>query len=323
MIAQMLPGFRDVRTPLITGYLWLTSAWILFGMPVPTGAETTGVLGSLNALTKFLSPAVSVIVLSFVAYVLGVLASPDSERFLRPGRIIVYIIELLATLLAKSWFRFILTPRMISRLAKESGSSNPSLSHSSEAALHGFVVTQIAKNRSSKDFRPLLGKYDCGDSLDSGFEKNLAQVLHIDVVEEALDPSAALLAADEKLYNNFDRTRSESEFRFCIMLPLLAIALASAWGVRETSWILSVGIILFGLLVSAGLVVRGWFKLHEATDIAVAAIIKGTIRTRALEQLDGLPEANGTKRGWARFLGQQPIRQPAISKATRDFPRPN
>lgn len=298
MIAQMLPGFRDVRTPLITGYLWLASAWILLGMPVPTGTETTGILGSINALAKLLSPAVLAITLSFIAYVLVVLASPDAERFLRPGRLAVRVIEYMAKLVSKSWFKFILTPRMISRLARESGSSHPSLSHYSESALYGFVVSQIEKHRSSKDFGPLLQKYPWVDPKDPRSRARLAQLMHKEIVEEALDPTASLLAADEKLYNNFDRTRSEAEFRFCIMLPLMAIALTSAWAVHETSVPLAIAILLFGIAVGAGLVVRGWFKLHAATDIAVAAILKGTIRTRTFEQLDGLPPLKEKKRWW-------------------------
>lgn len=272
-------------------------------MPVPTGTETAGILGSINALTKFLSPAVSVIGLSFLAYVLGILASPDSDRFLHPGDRIVGKLEQLGTDVAGSSLKFFLSPRMVHRLTKETGSSSPSLTQFSESALYGLVETEIAKHRSAKDFRPLLQKYGISGPGAFHSEERLAELMHMDVVEEALDPSAALLAADEKLYNNFDRARSEADFRFCITIPALAIAAASAWYVLETFWVLSAVILVFGVFVSMGLVFKGWFKLHEATDIAVAAIMKGTIKTRTLEQLESL-EPVRNRNWWRRATGR-------------------
>lgn len=121
--------------------------------------------------------------------------------------------------------------------------------------------------------------------------------MHRDVIEEVLDPSAALLAADEKLYNNFDRTRSEADFRFCLTLPVFAIAVSTAWAVRETSWLFSAAIVVFGGMFSIGLVFKGWMKLHEATDIAVEAITAGVIKSRTLEQLQAL-RPRKTKEVW-------------------------
>lgn len=34
MLAQILPGYRDFRTPLVTGYQWIVVLWILVGMPL-------------------------------------------------------------------------------------------------------------------------------------------------------------------------------------------------------------------------------------------------------------------------------------------------
>jgi hypothetical protein len=57
MLAQILPGFRDFRAPLVTGYLWLLAAWILLGKPLPSKARKDGLLGMVNALTEYLSGA--------------------------------------------------------------------------------------------------------------------------------------------------------------------------------------------------------------------------------------------------------------------------
>lgn len=77
MLAQILPGFRDFRTPLVTGYLWLLAIWILLGKPLPSKARKDGLLGMVNALTEYLSGAVVVVVLSFLAYMIGLLLAVE------------------------------------------------------------------------------------------------------------------------------------------------------------------------------------------------------------------------------------------------------
>lgn len=73
MLAQILPGFRDFRTPLMTGVLWLTAFWVFLGAPIPKKDDKQGIFGLLNQLSEYLSPALILGVLSFAAYILGVL----------------------------------------------------------------------------------------------------------------------------------------------------------------------------------------------------------------------------------------------------------
>jgi hypothetical protein len=83
LLAQILPGFRDFKTPLITGYLWLVVVWIGFGMPIPSKDETTGAMGMINWLTGYTSTATILAVLSFVVYVFGILVSIDVRQATR------------------------------------------------------------------------------------------------------------------------------------------------------------------------------------------------------------------------------------------------
>lgn len=292
----MLPGFRDVRTPLITGFLWLSFLWILLGTPVPTGAETEGLLGALNALAKFLSPTVTVVVLSFIAYLLGVLASPDADRFLRPGRGLVGRLESLGFDLAASPLKVILSPRMLRRLSTRPGTFSPALTQHSEGVLRSLVVNLVDEKRSGLE--PIYKKYGLSRSDAQEQNEELVAILHQKLVNEILDPSAALLAADEKLFNNFDRTRSEAEFRFSITFPVLFVSAAAAWRIAESYWFLAIALLTFGVLACAGLVFKGWIKLHESTDIAVAAVAAGSMQSRTLRQLDVLVTSTSRPRKW-------------------------
>ena len=61
----------------MAGYLWLIGVWILLGMPVPSAETKTGLVGIVNGIGSYLSPTVALVVLSFAAYFVGKLASPD------------------------------------------------------------------------------------------------------------------------------------------------------------------------------------------------------------------------------------------------------
>lgn len=131
-------------------------------------------------------------------------------------------------------------------------------------------------------------------------EHRLIHELHRDLAEEAVDSSAALQAADEKVYNNFDRARSEAEFRFNIMSPIFAVAIVTAWAVRE-SWLLVAMVLALGLFMSTVLAVKGLYKVHEATDIAVAAIRAGVIKSKTMGQLERLKpktEPKSVRKRW-------------------------
>ncbi|MEJ1180848.1 MULTISPECIES: hypothetical protein [unclassified Pseudarthrobacter] len=85
MLAQILPGFRDFRTPLMTGALWLTALWVFVGAPIPKKEDQEGIFGLLNQMSAYLSPALILGVFSFAAYILGVLLMPNIQRKLERG----------------------------------------------------------------------------------------------------------------------------------------------------------------------------------------------------------------------------------------------
>lgn len=72
MLASLLPGLREVRTPLAAGYLWLLNLWLVFRDRLPMKAPNQGLvvpglfeLGNLLGMTTILAGV------SFAAYLLG------------------------------------------------------------------------------------------------------------------------------------------------------------------------------------------------------------------------------------------------------------
>jgi hypothetical protein len=72
MLASLLPGLRDLRTPLATGYLWLVVIWLLTHNRLPmTMQQAPAALKPLYQLGSILGATAVLTALSFIAYVTG------------------------------------------------------------------------------------------------------------------------------------------------------------------------------------------------------------------------------------------------------------
>ena len=73
VLAHVLPVLREVRAPLVGGYLWLFALWIAFADAVPRKAEIAqgSVWANLHRLADAVGPAGQVAAVSVVAYLIG------------------------------------------------------------------------------------------------------------------------------------------------------------------------------------------------------------------------------------------------------------
>jgi len=69
-LSQLLPGFRVVRAPLISGYLWLMVAWLLFRDDLPKSGESE-VYGRAADLAEAIGPVALAVAASVAAYLIG------------------------------------------------------------------------------------------------------------------------------------------------------------------------------------------------------------------------------------------------------------
>src|SRR5688572_3660556 len=86
MLANLLPGLRELRTPLAIGWIWLIALWIASGRILPS-SEDTGIelLRQAFSTAALLGQATVIGALSFVAYLLGSLLEKENteENYLR------------------------------------------------------------------------------------------------------------------------------------------------------------------------------------------------------------------------------------------------
>jgi hypothetical protein len=70
ILASVVPGLRDVRGPLVAGYLWLLVAWLIVD-PDPKFRDASGALRAVVNLAHAIGPFATAIAVSVAAYLIG------------------------------------------------------------------------------------------------------------------------------------------------------------------------------------------------------------------------------------------------------------
>ncbi|PRA00193.1 hypothetical protein CQ017_03950 [Arthrobacter sp. MYb224] len=277
MLAQILPGFRDFRTPLVTGYLWLVVLWVCIRMPLPDKTVTDGATGVINAFGSFLTPTVYVAVLSFLAYVIGMLLMMD----VKAGT------EL-------SIFGRVILPRVSKR-------SSETINRVIEGSLHRAKLARVNGVAVAREFDLIYLIGDAEDYSQLRDENGGDEVqINADIRNHALNQVSTLMPTDiaealpslaiklqEKnadLYGTYDRDKSESEFRLSIALPIIALSvytISDNIGPQNYTWIWGV----VGLVAAAALTYKGVIKRYSAVNVLITALDLSMIESPMIERL--------------------------------------
>ena len=89
MLANVLPGLREVRAPLVAGYAWLGAAWILGARHIPLRTDEDAVWKAIYRLLDGLGPVGGSLAISLGAYIVGAISVAIFDHPLRrvAGRI--------------------------------------------------------------------------------------------------------------------------------------------------------------------------------------------------------------------------------------------
>src|SRR4051794_1389503 len=81
MFAKVLPGLREVRNPLVVGWVWLAALWVAFWSHVPDRANATGLVGDVFGLVDWLGKSAVLGAVAFGAYLIGSLVLVDPPPY--------------------------------------------------------------------------------------------------------------------------------------------------------------------------------------------------------------------------------------------------
>jgi hypothetical protein len=243
MLASLLPGLRDLRTPLAVGYLWLVALWLLLHSHIPTSiAGASGPLRSLYELGSLVGNAAVLTALSFISYLLGSLLlvriSPRAyvfygRRSIEPAPIPTSNAGIVSVIFG---------------------------SHRGESLytqLRTFVEARLREE--AEDLGRSMSHYEESQVLGEEIEYIQEIAIDLDAV------SIQLQAKNRDLWDTHDRYTAEAQFRLGIAVPLAAIIVISA--IQSTLfW-------LFLIIVPLWLSILSYRLSFEAISTLVQAVI--------------------------------------------------
>jgi hypothetical protein len=298
MLTNLLPGIREMRAPLVAGYLWLVACWIVLEPHIPNSRPESAVLVTFYRLADRVSPVGLGVIASVTAYLLGSLSIAFSGNLLR------FLFRTSVQPTAARWWSS-LTPHStsaIGQLARHARKRTEALLALSTTTFEQLLdeereaarVTPVADSLRKKFaqtfpvLRPLLRRKPQKLSSRSPappppeMETELwiqkAVVGELDVVA-----TTRLLGKDPELYSAIDRNRAEVDFRLSVIPPLFAIAAAIASRVDPGK-----GEIILGssFILSVALHWDALKHQRNANDLILDALVDGRVKSPTLERME-------------------------------------
>jgi hypothetical protein len=293
MFVSLLPGLRDLRTPLATGYVLLLALYLCIRDSLTHAVNQRDTLpGDLHTLVAAFGSGVGLVGISFAAYLLGALwVETFPSVFLRIHRWLAAASLSRRQLLLARWFDL-----SVDRVAELTTDRDPQQMTTS-------VVREVVMEL-------LLGRY----SEDDDFRR------HIEAQETRLDPERALLklidvtghvrhisakvtelpprllGKEPEIWSAWDRLEAEADFRLAT-----ATALAALWGALATQYSL---LWLAAIAVCAAFWRSGLAKRRDALSVLLQSVRSGRVLMPEIEALRGPAPPRWTKP--APMRGPQP-----------------
>lgn len=251
MLANVLPGLRNVRAPLSAGCIWLLTLWMILEDRVPMPQQAHGVWASLYRLGGLIGPAGVLASVAFLAYLIGAMLAVR----------VVTVNAREAPKAAKFWgTRTDVTPR-VSQLAYDD--------------LVSFLQDHERVPAPEPEV-PAAGR--------SEREEGRRLVVNLavrDILGETRQLRTKLLIANYDLFNEYDRAVGEAEFRKNVAYALLGLTAALSW--MQSPWW------AFLLIVPTRLYVAGMGSERAANDVIVQAVVAGLITPLSMTGAAGVP----------------------------------
>ncbi len=212
ILANALPGFRDVRAPLTAGYMWLLFAWLSATPNIDH--MTGGIGGSLHDLSQRVGPIWTALAAGVAAYLIGSISQGASS--------IVREIALEFPPFDGISMSFNFQVNQSLRASKKRG----------EGLLGSAESDPAISHKAAENLRR---------QFDQRFETARNEA------ERELELPAMLLVGDQEgLFAEVDRLRAEGELRMAVFPPLAALGILL--GLEVSLWwffLLPAAVLLF------------------------------------------------------------------------------
>jgi hypothetical protein len=253
LLTNLLPGLRDLRTPLTAGYAWFLAVWLLFGNSSAMQELGEKLADQFRPLAGSLTPTSATIGITSVAYLVGSLTVVDASN-----RTLISFLKLYRSGNQHKGSPRIdpyLNPRFhtadvirLMRYYQRNVDLGPPEEVRPEETTSASEIFRRDREHNDRMDRAnyLVGKFD---------PAGLAVRLHI---------------ANKDLWDQYDRCLAEAELRLTLALPSALLAVGVAF--RGEWW---AGALV--ALISVGLYRVGVLKSRAANGVLVNCLSTGVI----------------------------------------------
>jgi hypothetical protein len=286
MVLGLLPAFRDLRAPLVAGYIWIVTAWLGFHTLLASSRKSHGALRSIYGLAHDTGPSGVVIAATALAYLAGSVTQFGIEAFgrwrnnrrggaqqdLENGGLLKTHIEQLVSD----------NPRLLDVAELEYQRQNPDQPASpaavagrerrTPARLLGLTRASTAEPTSPSP----LNATEAAEARTARIE----QIMVDNVVRELPRVARRMRGSENELYDEYDRLIGEAQFREAILIPLASLTVVLA---VTMSWSVSVALLILPLLKRQA--VHQW---AQGNEVIMDAILVRKVEAPSLERLQRL-----------------------------------
>jgi hypothetical protein len=216
MLTSLLPGLRQLRTPMAAGAVLVFAIILAVGVETFSGAVATGLAKDVGTLVSAMGRTAALTGLAFGAYLVGVIWQSLFHGLVRACQQYLGPRTQREVFAATSRAVFAgMSKRMLGRLDDAVG-----------ARLRQEVDAQDTDHK--VEYRSALNKLVEDNRSDDATRRLIlagAMALRAAAARQLLELVPTRLAAGEKdLWGHWDQARTEAEFRFTLAIPLAVLA---------------------------------------------------------------------------------------------------
>ncbi len=279
ILNNLLPGLREVRAPLIAGYLWLIAAWFALQPLFPNDEPTSGIVASAVALHDAVSALGIAVASAVAAFLIGSLSEALLSGLWRRERgfggilftspIGLRGVQAMQTVALRE-------AEHVSRVLQETGTS---LSSALQEPLESTDIPTVAQliNKSRVQVGNAIG------NPATPISERDAVIYMTVVIRTALEEERDLLATrligeEPELFGSIDRLRGESSLRFEIGPPLIALTIVLLIRSCSLAWLL--------ILIAVAILWRqGSVRYRESNDLLFDALFLNRVKSPTVERI--------------------------------------
>ena len=225
MLMSLLPGLRDLRTPLATGYAWLIVGWLLASELLPSKDAATRGAAALYRLGDLVGGPAVLAGVSFAAYLVGSLThikptTAGSNRRTIFGMAFNYPrVEVGMSEQNITQLNYFVRP--IARQAERTPT---------DLYNHVMAMEDVLTDTTLTRYKDYLRRTSDDPEHAPKIEKSARRwALRDSILEELPQLSIRLQAENKDLHEAYDRLEAEAEMRLSVAPALLALILALAY----------------------------------------------------------------------------------------------